>query len=131
MMISILITLTGFACMLVFYQTYALHFARRKSMAQEDTEQELQRRIQSLEQELGALCSASVGAGEHVVKLEQQVQRITERQDQLELRTTGERPYDQASQLVNKGADIEDLMDSCGLTRGEAELLVMMQRGAA
>ncbi len=131
MMISILITLTGFACMLVFYQTYALHFVRQKSMAQEETEQELQHRIHSLEQELGALCSASMGAGEHVVKLEQQVQRITERQDQLELRTTGERPYDQASQLVNKGADIEDLMDSCGLTRGEAELLVMMQRGAA
>jgi len=131
MMISILITLTGFACMLVFYQTYALHFARRKSLAQDETEQELQHRIHSLEQELGALCSASVGAGEHVVKLEQQVQRITERQDQLELRATSDRPYDQASQLINKGADIEDLMDSCGLTRGEAELLVMMQRGAA
>ena len=116
--------------MLVFYQTYALHFARRKSQAQEEIEQELQHRIQSLEQELGALCSASVGAGEHVVKLEQQVQRITERQDQLELRVAGNRPYDQASQLVNKGADIEDLMDSCGLTRGEAELMVMMQRGA-
>jgi len=131
MMISILITLTGFACMLVFYQTYALHFARRKCITQEETEQELQRRIQSLEQELGALCSASVGAGEHVVKLEQQVQRITERQDQLELRSTSARPYDQASQLVNKGANIEELMDSCGLTRGEAELLVMMQRGVA
>ena len=131
MMISIMITLTGFACMLVFYQAYALHFARRKCTAHEETEQELQRRIQSLEQELGALCSASVGAGEHVVKLEQQVQRITERQDQLELRGTGDRPYAQASQLVNKGADIDDLVDSCGLTRGEAELLVMMRRGVA
>ena len=96
-----------------------------------NTQQELQRRIRSLEQEMGALCSASVGAGEHVVKLEQQVQRITERQDQLELRATSDRPYTQANQLVNKGADIEDLMDSCGLTRGEAELLVMMQRGVA
>jgi Protein of unknown function (DUF2802) len=131
MMISILITLTGFACMLVFYQSYALHFARRKCITQEENEQELQHRIQSLEQELGALCSASMGAGEHVVKLEQQVQRITERQDQLELRASGDRTYDQASQLVNKGADTEDLMESCGLTRGEAELLVMMRRGAA
>jgi TolA-binding protein len=131
MMTSILIVLTGFGCMLVFYQAYALHFVRRRNIAQEETEQELQRRIQSLEQELRALCSASVGAGEHVVKLEQQVQRITERQDQIELRASSDRPYDQASQLVNKGADIEDLMESCGLTRGEAELLVMMQRGAA
>jgi hypothetical protein len=128
---SLLIILTGFICMLVFYQAYALHFARRRNIMQEETEQELQRRIHSLEQELRALCSASIGAGDHVVRLEQQVQRITERQDQLELRASGDRPYDQASQLINKGADPEDLMESCGLTRGEAELLVMMQRGAA
>lgn len=88
-------------------------------------------RLQQAEQELGALCSASVGAGSHVVRLEQQVQRMVDRQDMLELRTGGERPYRQASQLVNKGADIGELVDRCGLTRGEAELLVMMQRGAA
>jgi hypothetical protein len=131
MMTSILIALTGFACMGLFYQGYALRNARRLSIDLEATETGLQQRIQQLEQELGALCSASVGAGEHVVKLEQQVQRITERQNQLELRAASERPYSQASQLVNRGADINELMETCGLTRGEAELLVMMQRGAA
>ncbi len=131
MLITILIAVTAFSCMLLFYQTYALHDARRDSASQSEAQQELYRRIQSLEQEMGALCSASVGAGEHVVKLEQQVRRMTERQDQLELRAASERPYSQANQLVNKGADTEDLMDSCGLTRGEAELLVMMQRGTA
>ncbi len=88
-------------------------------------------RLQLAEQELGALCSASVGAGGHVVKLEQQVRRMIERQDTLELRAGNDRPYHQASQMVNKGADIGELVDACGLTRGEAELLVMMQRGAA
>lgn len=131
MMTSILIALTGFACMGLFYQSYALRNAKRLSIDLEETEKGLQQRIQQLEQELGALCSASVGAGEHVVKLEQQVQRITERQNQLELRAASERPYSQASQLVNRGADINELMETCGLTRGEAELLVMMQRGAA
>ena len=131
MMTSILIALTGFACMGLFYQSYALRNARRLSHDLEETEKDLQRRIQQLEQELGALCSASVGAGEHVVKLEQQVQRITERQNQLELRAASERPYSQASQLVDRGADIDEVMDTCGLTRGEAELLVMMQRGVA
>lgn len=131
MMISLLIAVTGFACMLLFYQTCALHNARRVSASQKENQQGLQHRIQLLEQDMGALCSASVGAGEHVVKLEQQVKRMIERQDQLELRAAGDRPYTQANQLVNKGADIEDLMESCGLTRGEAELLVMMQRGTA
>ena len=88
-------------------------------------------RIQQLEQELGALCNASVGAGEHVLRLEHQMQRILERQNDLEMRAVGERPYNQASQLVNKGANIDELVDTCGLTRGEAELLVMMQRRGA
>jgi hypothetical protein len=33
--------------------------------------------------------------------------------------------------LVTRGADIDELVETCGLTRGEAELLVMMQRGTA
>jgi len=131
MMTSLMIVLAGLAGMGIFYLSYALRDARRLSGVLEETEQELKQRIQSLEQELGALCSASLGAGEHVVRLEQQVQRITERQNQLELRASSERPYMQASQLVNRGANIEELVDSCGLTRGEAELLVLMQRGAA
>ena len=93
--------------------------------------QDAQQRVNQMEQELGALCSAAVGAGEHVVKLEQKVKRIIERQNLLELRASSDRPYTQASQLVHRGANIEELVDSCGLTRGEAELLVMMQRGTA
>jgi len=89
-----------------------------------------QQRVQQLEQELSALCSASVGAGDHVVVLEQQVQRIIERQNLLELRTSNDRPYSQASQLVHNGADIEELVGTCGLTHGEAELLVMMRSGS-
>lgn len=131
MMISILLAVGGFACMGLLYLSYALHNARCRSSALEETEHDLHRRVDQLEQELRALCTASVGAGDHVVRLEQQVQRIMERQNQLELRTSGERPYTQASQLVDRGADIDELMESCGLTRGEAELLVMMQRGAA
>ena len=91
----------------------------------------LRQRVRQVEQEMGALCNASLGAGDHLVKLEHRVQRVMERQDDLEMRASNERPYAQASQLVTKGADINELVDTCGLTRGEAELLVMMQRGAA
>jgi hypothetical protein len=91
----------------------------------------LRQRIAQAEQQLGALCSASLGAGDHLVKLEHRVQRVVERQDVLEMRAGNERPYAQASQLVHKGADIDELIATCGVTRGEAELLVMMQRGAA
>jgi hypothetical protein len=130
MVISVLIVLTGFALIGLFYQGFALRSAQLTAANLADSEIDLRHRIEQLEQELGALCSASLGAGEHVVKLEQQVQRMVERQNQMEMRTTTDRPYSQANQLVNKGADIDELVDSCGLTRGEAELLVLMQRNA-
>jgi chromosome segregation ATPase len=131
MMLALLITLTGLAAVALGYQTYALRRAQRGTAALEENLSQLHERVQQLEQELGALCSASVGAGEHVVRLEQQVRRIVERQNHLEMRASVEQPYSHASQLVTRGADIDELVETCGLTRGEAELLVMMQRGAA
>jgi len=115
----------------VLVQSFASRRFRRGQSALAERHAAAMQRIQQLEQELAALCSASVGAGEHVLRLEQQMQRIIERQNGLEMRSVGDRPYNQASQLVNKGADIDELVDTCGLTRGEAELLIMMQRGAA
>ncbi|MDT8387930.1 MAG: DUF2802 domain-containing protein [Thiogranum sp.] len=96
-----------------------------------ETLRQSQLRVQQVEQELGALCRASLSAGDHVVTLERQVERLIERQNHLEMRAASERPYGHASELVHKGANIKELVDSCGLTHGEAELLVMMQRGVA
>lgn len=131
MITAILFSLAGLAASALVYQAYALRHTHRISANLAETGQELRERVQQLEQELGALCSASVGAGEHVVRLEQQVQRLVERQNQLEMRAGSERPYSHATQLVTRGADINELVETCGLTRGEAELLVMMERGAA
>ncbi len=115
----------------VLFQMIAVRRVRREQVALRKLYAGAGERIHQLDQELAALCSASVGAGEHVLRLEQQMQRIIERQNGLEMRSAGDRPYSQASQLVNRGANIDELVDTCGLTRGEAELLVMMQRGAA
>ena len=131
MITEILLVLTTVALLGVSIQSIALLRAKRSHKAVADILQDAQQRLKQMEQELGALCSAAAGAGDHLVKLEQKVKRIIERQNLLELRASGDRPYTQASQLVHSGADIEELVDTCGLTRGEAELLVMMQRGTA
>jgi len=112
-------------------QYRALDSIKRNASDLADSLRLAQDRVKQMEQELGALCSASVGAGDHLMRLEQQVRRINERQNVLEMRSVSDRPYAHASELVHKGADIEELMEACGLTRGEAELLVMMQRGSA
>jgi hypothetical protein len=128
---EILMVLTTVALLGVSIQSIALLRVKRSHKHAVEILQDAQQRVKHMEQELGALCSAAVGAGDHVVKLEQKVKRIIERQNLFELRASSDRPYSQASQLVHRGADIEELVDSCGLTRGEAELLVMMQRGTA
>ena len=112
-------------------QYRALDRVKRNDSELADSLRLAEDRVKQIEQELGALCSASVGAGDHLMRLEQQVRRINERQHVLEMRSVSDRPYAQASELVHRGADIEELMEACGLTRGEAELLVMMQRGSA
>lgn len=126
----IILLLVGLTAGLAVQQRMLDRF-RRDAAELGDSLRLAQDRVQQIEQELGALCSASVGAGDHLVRLEQQVRRINERQSALEMRSVSERPYAQASELVHKGADIEELMEACGLTRGEAELLVMMHRGSA
>jgi len=131
MITEILMLLTTVALLGVSIQSIALWRVKRSHKEVAEILQDAQQRVKQMEQELGALCSAAVGAGEHVVKLEQKVKRIIERQNLLELRASSDRPYSQASQLVHRGADIKELVDTCGLTRGEAELLVMMQRGTA
>jgi len=81
--------------------------------------------------DFAAMCKASVGAGDHLVRLEQQLRRLTERQDQIEMRTASDRPYTQAIQMVQHGADVDELIAKCGMTRGEAELIAMLHGGIA
>jgi hypothetical protein len=76
--------------------------------------------------DLAAFEKAAMRAGEQLVRLEQKVRGMVDRQDQLELRSGGSRPYSQAIQLVQRGVCVDELMSICGLTRGEAELISML-----
>lgn len=119
---AILGALVAVMALAQIYQIFALRRLRDRLRSRED---------QSLRQrdDFAALCKASVGAGDHLVRLEQQVRRLTERQDQIEMRTAGDRPYTQAIQMVQRGANVTELVSRCGLTRGEAELIAMLHGG--
>ncbi len=84
--------------------------------------------IAALRQDLRALTTAAVGVGERVLETEQRQRRLAERQDQLDLYDAANQPYEQAIRLVQKGADVEELVEICGLNRGEAELIRMLHR---
>jgi hypothetical protein len=82
--------------------------------------------IARLKQEMRALCSGAVGMGDHLRQIERSLKGLSERHDRLELRDPGERPYAQAIRLVHNGAGAGEIAETCGLTRGEAELIRML-----
>ncbi len=92
----------------------------------------------TMQQDLRALCNAAVTVGDRVNRLELQMREVSTRQEQLGVRqdridsgSGDDRSYDQAIKMAKKGASVEDLVEVCGLARGEAELIAMMHRLSA
>ena len=84
--------------------------------------------LQRLREDVQALCTGAVNMGKHLAAMEQKIRRLSERQDQLELRDPSQQAYGHAIRLAQRGAEIDELIASCGLTRGEAELLLRLHR---
>ncbi len=82
--------------------------------------------LAELRQDVRGLCAGAVGLDERLARIEQSGRRLKERQEQLELRDGGERLYSQAIRMVQKGSKADELVSVCGLSRNEAELIIMM-----
>jgi len=80
--------------------------------------------LQALRTDLGQCARALPASASGLVRIEQQLRSVGDRQDQLELRPGGERSYAHAIRMVQKGAGVDELVASCGNHRGEAELLL-------
>ena len=85
----------------------------------------LEARTGALQDDVRGLCTGAVGLGRRVHAMEREALQMTRR---LEERTSRGRSYDQAVRLAQRGSPLEDLISVCGLSRGEAELITMMQR---
>ncbi len=88
---------------------------------------QLEKTVHDLENTVRALTTGSVGLGERLVALEQRARSMGKRQDDIDLREAST-PYDQAIQLANTGSDTDKLVSSCGVSRGEAQLIVDLQK---
>ena len=61
-------------------------------------------------------------------ELRSRLHYIEERQDTLDISEKGEQAYRLAIRLAQQGASLEDLTVTCGVTRGEAELLSLLHK---
>ena len=99
---------------------------RRLPVEQQQQEARLQARLEQLSRELATFQQGSIRMGEEITALRQQVKRLEDKQFKLEQHDPQSLPYNQAARLVGMGASIEDLTQSCGLSKAEAELFVKL-----
>ena len=98
--------------------------------------------MQSLQRDLRALANAAVGVGGRVLEIERNQRNqpsilTTSQQSQpvfdktpvsVEFYNSSNQPYEQAINMVQTGASVSDIVNICGLSKSEAELVSMMHR---
>jgi hypothetical protein len=89
---------------------------------------QLKERCGDLGRELHATASGSMGVGQRVVACERQLHELRGTLDEMRQNDPLRISYDEASRLVDLGADIEDLMNTCGISRPEAELVSALRK---
>src|SRR5690554_1647998 len=89
------------------------------------------RSIQELMRRLDTYMGVCVKMGEELQALQQLAAPLPERLSKLEQSDPTMISYIQASRLVTLGASVEDLTQSCGLTKGEAELVSKLYKARA
>ena len=112
------------------------------SFKRQRKQQELQSiTMQSLQRDLRALANAAVGVGGRVLEIERTQRKrpvIVESHEQhankINTNTpedyfnSSSQPYEQAIRMAQTGASVEDIVNICGLSKSEAELVSMMHR---
>ena len=83
--------------------------------------------LTALRKEFRIMSGSMSEVGCHLVDIERQLSDVGEKQTEIAVQAIGEEglaaDYDQAKRLIEMGAEVEEVIASCGLTRAEAELL--------
>ncbi len=86
-------------------------------------------KIADLQNQLSVLCIGAVGTDERILRFEQNLNKLKEHQNTLDLGTTTQHSYDHAIRLARKGVGINQLIDSCNLSDEEAHLIARLHGG--
>lgn len=116
------------ASVALFSGLVALLFAYVKNAQLQSQLNQQSEILHALQADVSAVCAGAVNLGEHLVHLEQRAHALVHRQDQLEMKSPASQSYRQASKMMNKGAQLEEVIADCGIARGEAELVALAQK---
>lgn len=84
--------------------------------------------LDTLRNDIRALTTAAMGVGGRVLELERRQRRLAERQEQVDIYESANQPYEHAIQMARHGSGVEELVEVCGVSKNEAELITMMHR---
>lgn len=108
----------------------SLALLQRRAREAQQREQRLLERIGVLENELSAMMDGAFGVASQLQKVETNLKSTVQQQEQLQQRDMGNLPYNEAVRRVSKGANVDELVEHCGLSRSEAELVEMLHKKA-
>lgn len=113
--------LLPFICLggLTVMSAYLVYFKRRAGKQQ----QLLEVQVQALASEVQGLSHASMGIGRRALHLDKEIEVLKSGIDEMRSNDPTTVSYSEASRLVELGAGVEDLMNTCGISRPEAELV--------
>jgi len=83
--------------------------------------------VASLEPKFEALESEIETLREQLLNFKEQLDQL-KAAPQPQTNTSSFSPYSQAIQLAQQGAEVDEVAANCGISRGEAELIVAMHR---
>ena len=96
----------------------------------QDRYQRLERDSRALRGALSAVCTWESSSKEQQKNLDQRMTQLAEQQQRLLLRDVDGGPYQHALRLAERGAPQGELMEACGLSRGEAALILSLHAEA-
>lgn len=86
------------------------------------------RRLKELSRRLDAYLAGSIQMGDELHELRRVVAPLPDKLSQMEQRDPSSLSFTQAARLAGMGASVDDLTQSCGLSKAEAELVSKMQQ---
>lgn len=121
------VLLLGLGLGLLIAALAALALAYRRLARRLDEQDAAQRqRIEQLLKDISGYQQGTIGMGEELFALRDQLKRMEDKQQRFEQQDPQTMPYNQAARLVGMGASIEDVTQSCGLSKAEAELVARL-----
>ncbi|MFT6472193.1 MAG: hypothetical protein ACJAZ4_002674 [Neptuniibacter pectenicola] len=113
---SLIIALGASAACFVLFRRLQQHERRHQAL------------INVLRNEIQAMTNSSIGMGRRLIGVEQKLNLTADKQLELENRDPTALAYNQATRLMEMGADVDDLVQNCGIGRPEAELMALLHK---